>query len=75
MTDGAPVLLTIPKAPFRCPPGPYERACLMGDWLKTRKFKSKLFVLDANPAILTEADNFTKAFALHGITYVPTQKS
>ena len=71
MTDGAPVVLTIPKAPFRCPPGPYERACLIGDWLKTKKQKSKLFVLDANPAILTEADNFTKAFALHGITYVP----
>lgn len=71
MTNGAPVVLTIPKAPYRCPPGPYERACLIGDWLKTRKPKSKLFVLDANPAILTEADNFTKAFALHGITYVP----
>ena len=71
MTDGAPVVLTLPKAPFRCPPGPYERACLIGDWLKTRKPKSKLFVLDANPAILIEADNFTKAFALHGITYVP----
>lgn len=71
MTDGATMVLTIPKAPYRCPPGPYERACLIGDWLKTRKPKSKLIVLDANPAILTEADNFTKAFALHGITYVP----
>jgi NADH dehydrogenase FAD-containing subunit len=71
MTDGAPVVLTIPKVPYRCPPGPYERACLMADWLKTRKPKSKMFVLDANPAIVTEVDNFTKAFALHGITYVP----
>lgn len=71
MTDGAPVVLAIPKAPYRCPPGPYERACLIGDWLKTRKPKSRLTVLDANPAILTEADNFTQAFALHGITYVP----
>ena len=71
MTDGLPVVLTIPKVPYRCPPGPYERACLMADWLKTRKPKSKMFVLDANPAIVTEADNFTKAFAMHGITYVP----
>lgn len=71
MTDGAPVVLTIPKVPYRCPPGPYERACLMGDWLRTRKPKSKLFVLDANPGIVTEVDNFTKAFAMHGITYVP----
>ncbi len=71
MTNGAPVVLTIPKAPYRCPPGPYERACLMADWLKTRKPKSQMFVLDANPGIVTEIDNFTKAFALHGITYVP----
>ncbi len=71
MPDGATMVLTIPRAPFRCPPGPYERACLIGDWLKIRKPKSKLFVLDANPAMLVEADNFTKAFAMHGITYVP----
>lgn len=71
MTDGLPVVLTIPKVPYRCPPGPYERACLMADWLKTRKPKSKMFVLDANPAIVTEVDNFIKAFAMHGITYVP----
>ena len=71
MTDGAPVVLTIPKVPYRCPPGPYERACLMADWLKTHKPKSKMFVLDANPGIVTEVDNFTKAFTMHGITYVP----
>jgi len=71
MTDGGTVVLTVPKVPYRCPPGPYERACLIGDWLKLKKPKSKLMVLDANPAIVTEADNFTKAFALHGITYVP----
>lgn len=31
MTDGAPLVLTIPKSPYRCPPGPYERACLVAD--------------------------------------------
>jgi sulfide dehydrogenase [flavocytochrome c] flavoprotein chain len=65
------VILTIPLAPYRCPPGPYERACLIGDWLKVKKPGSKLTVLDANAVIQAEADNFHKAFAMHGITYVP----
>jgi NADH dehydrogenase FAD-containing subunit len=65
------VILTIPLSPYRCPPGPYERACLIGDWLKAKKPGSKLTVLDANAVIQAEADNFTKAFAMHGITYVP----
>lgn len=61
------VVLTIPKTPYRCPPGPYERACLIADWLKAKKPGSKLIVLDANPGIVTEADNFTNAFmGLHG---------
>lgn len=64
------VLLTIPKAPYRCPPGPYERACLIGDWLKAKKPGAQLTVLDANADILVEADNFRKAFAMHNITYV-----
>ncbi|HQY10107.1 MAG TPA: flavocytochrome C, partial [Burkholderiaceae bacterium] len=53
---------TIPKAPYRCPPGPYERACLLADWLKARKKGSKIIVLDANPDILVEKDNFSSAF-------------
>lgn len=65
------VILTIPKAPYRCPPGPYERACLIGDWLKVKKPGSQLTVLDANADILAEADNFHKAFAMHNIIYVP----
>jgi NADH dehydrogenase FAD-containing subunit len=61
------VVLTIPKTPYRCPPGPYERACLVADWLKVNKPGSKLIVLDANPGIVTEVDNFTNAFmGLHG---------
>ena len=61
------VVLTIPKTPYRCPPGPYERACLIADWLKAKKPGSKLIVLDANPGIVTEVDNFTNAFmGLHG---------
>jgi sulfide dehydrogenase [flavocytochrome c] flavoprotein chain len=61
------VLLTIPKTPYRCPPGPYERACLLADWLKKNKPGSRLMVIDANPDIVTEKDNFTRAFIdLHG---------
>lgn len=67
MRAGGVVVLTIPKTPYRCPPGPYERACLIADWLKVKKPGSKLIVLDANPDIVTEKDNFTSAFLdLHG---------
>lgn len=64
MTSGVNhnVVLTIPKTPFRCPPGPYERACLVADWLKVNKPGSRLIVLDANPGIVIEVENFTNAF-------------
>lgn len=67
MPNGANVVITIPKAPYRCPPGPYERACVIADWLKTNKPSSKVVVLDANADILVEKDNFAAAYAgLHG---------
>ena len=67
MPNGAAVVITIPKAPYRCPPGPYERACVIADWLKTNKPSSKVVVLDANADILVEKDNFAAAYAgLHG---------
>jgi NADPH-dependent 2,4-dienoyl-CoA reductase/sulfur reductase-like enzyme len=67
LRSGGTVVLTIPKVPYRCPPGPYERACLLADWLKARKPGSKLVVLDANPDFVTEKDNFSRAFFdLHG---------
>lgn len=67
MPDNGVAVLTIPKTPYRCPPGPYERACLLADWMRQRKPRSKLVVLDANMDIVTEKDNFTKAFlGLHG---------
>lgn len=56
-------VMTIPKAPYRCPPGPYERACLIADFLKTYKGSaSKVVVLDENTSIQAEVDNFTYAF-------------
>ena len=47
MDDGGLVVMSVPRAPFRCPPGPYERASLIAHYLKTRKPRSKLLVLDA----------------------------
>lgn len=72
MADGGTFALTIPKAPYRCPPGPYERACLVADWLKKNKPKSKVIVLDANAAIQAEKTLFEAAFKMHNIDYIPT---
>jgi sulfide dehydrogenase [flavocytochrome c] flavoprotein chain len=67
MPSSGVAVLTIPKAPYRCPPGPYERACLLADWIRVRKPRAKLIVLDANPDFVTEKDNFSRAFlGLHG---------
>jgi sulfide dehydrogenase [flavocytochrome c] flavoprotein subunit len=73
MPSGGTAILSIPKVPYRCPPGPYERACLLSDWMKTHKPGSKLLVLDANPDFTAEKDNFSQAFyGLHAnvIQYV-----
>jgi NADPH-dependent 2,4-dienoyl-CoA reductase/sulfur reductase-like enzyme len=50
MDDGGLVVIAAPANPFRCPPGPYERASLIAHFLKTRKPKSKLIILDAKDA-------------------------
>ncbi|MEM5516208.1 NAD(P)/FAD-dependent oxidoreductase [Henriciella sp. AS95] len=47
MDDGGLVVMSAPLAPFRCPPGPYERASLIAHYLKTQKPDSKLLILDA----------------------------
>jgi sulfide dehydrogenase [flavocytochrome c] flavoprotein subunit len=47
MEDGGLVVISVPANPFRCPPGPYERASLIAHYLKTRKPRSKLIILDA----------------------------
>lgn len=67
MPGNGVAVLTIPAVPYRCPPGPYERACLIADWLRLNKPQAKLIVLDANPDFVTEKDNFSRAFFdLHG---------
>src|SRR3984893_10786840 len=50
MADGGTVIISAPANPFRCPPGPYERASLIAYYLKTNKPKSKLIILDAKDA-------------------------
>ncbi len=62
LPDGGVVAITVPKMPYRCPPGPYERACLVADWLKARKPRAKLILIDANPDIAVEKENFQRAF-------------
>jgi sulfide dehydrogenase [flavocytochrome c] flavoprotein subunit len=50
MDDGGLVVLAVPAAPLRCPPAPYERASLIAHYLKTRKPRSKVLILDAKDA-------------------------
>ena len=65
MPDGGVFAMSIPKAPYRCPPGPYERACMVASYLKTAKPRSKVLVLDANPEITSKKGLFERAFAQH----------
>jgi NADPH-dependent 2,4-dienoyl-CoA reductase/sulfur reductase-like enzyme len=71
MPAGGTFVMTIPAAPYRCPPGPYERACVVADWLRTNKPGSKVVVLDANAAITAEPVIFGAAFTSYGVQYVP----
>jgi sulfide dehydrogenase [flavocytochrome c] flavoprotein subunit len=62
MPDGGVYALTIPEAPFRCPPGPYERACQVAFYFQRHKPKSKVLVLDANQDIVSKPALFKKAW-------------
>jgi sulfide dehydrogenase [flavocytochrome c] flavoprotein subunit len=62
MPDGGLVIMVAPANPFRCPPGPYERACMIGHYLKTNKPRSKLLILDAKDQI-SKQGLFTDAWA------------
>ena len=62
LVPGRHVVVTVPRAPYRCPPGPYERACVIADWLSRNKPGSRVLVLDANPGITAERVNFGRAF-------------
>ena len=61
MRDGGTVVIAPPRNPYRCPPGPYERACLIAHYLKTRKPKSKLVIIDPKNAF-SKQELFVEAF-------------
>lgn len=63
MKDGGVFAISIPKAPYRCPPGPYERACLVASYFKVHKPKSKILILDANEKVQSKEGLFKKAWA------------
>ena len=63
MPDGGVYAITIPEAPYRCPPGPYERACQVASYFKAAKPRSKVLILDANPDVTSKAPLFKKVWA------------
>lgn len=62
MPEGGVFVMTIPLAPYRCPPGPYERACQVASYFKQSKPRSKVIILDANPEIVSKKGLFTNVF-------------
>jgi len=63
MPDGGVFAITVPLAPYRCPPGPYERASVVAAYLKAHKPRAKILVLDANAEIVSKKGLFGKAWA------------
>ena len=62
MPDGGVFVFSFPKMPYRCPPGPYERVCQVAEYFKRAKPRSKVLVLDANPAIVSKGKLFRAAW-------------
>lgn len=63
MPDGGVYAITVPRSPYRCPPGPYERACQVAWYFKTQKPKSKVLILDANEKVQSKEPLFLKVWA------------
>ena len=63
LPDGGVFAMSIPLAPYRCPPGPYERACQVADYFRQSKPKSKVLILDANDDVTSKGALFKKAWA------------
>jgi len=62
MPDGGVYALTVPKAPYRCPPGPYERASMIAHYFKLRKPRAKVLILDANEDVVSKKGLFMAAW-------------
>ena len=63
MPDGGTVIISVPENPYRCPPGPYERASLIAYYLKSQKPRSKIIVLDAKDAFSKQGGGVSPADA------------
>lgn len=63
MPDGGVYAISVPLAPYRCPPGPYERASQVAHYFKQAKPKSKVLILDANPDVTSKGPLFKKFWA------------
>ncbi len=63
MRDGGVYAITIPESPYRCPPGPYERASVIAAYFKRAKPKSKVLILDANADVTSKPALFKKAWS------------
>ena len=63
MPDGGVFAITVPEAPYRCPPGPYERACQVASYFKAAKPRSKVLILDANADVTSKGALFKKVWA------------
>lgn len=63
MPNGGVYAITIPEAPYRCPPGPYERASVIAGYFKAAKPRSKVLILDANPDVTSKGPLFKKVWA------------
>lgn len=61
--DGGVYALTVPEAPYRCPPGPYERVALVASYFKKAKPRAKVVLFDANPDVTSKGALFKKAWA------------
>lgn len=78
MRDGGVYAITIPEAPYRCPPGPYERASVVAAYFKKHKPKSKVLILDGNQDVTSKGPLFKKAWKeLYGdmVEYRPQHKA
>ena len=62
MPDGGVFAITIPESPYRCPPGPYERACVVAAYFRRAKPRSKLLILDANADVVSKPALFKAAW-------------
>jgi sulfide dehydrogenase [flavocytochrome c] flavoprotein chain len=63
LRNGGTFVISVPAMPYRCPPGPFERASLIAEYFKRHKPRSKILILDANPDIVSKKALFLEAWS------------